>query len=193
MMLLMTVEGEEKSDNTLSPLLSILESLLSNSIHCWTTRLTLGSELLTSWKPVMFAPPFLRSVRSMSRKPWERKRTHRRWDTQAGREPADVPILETETGGSSIPRRVRAATKPVIGSWSHRTTMLWRLVRSSVRAKVQDMHLYDRIFLFSLIHLIILWCSVLVPGPRQAQTTADERRRTFVFQVHLISCEFVDV
>lgn len=60
---------------TLSPFFGILLSLLSNSIHCWTTRLTPGSELLTSWKPVMFAPPFLRSVRSMSRKPWDRDRT----------------------------------------------------------------------------------------------------------------------
>lgn len=69
--------SESKRGSTLSPLLGTLESLLSNSIHCWTTRLTLGSELLTSWKPVMFAPPFLRSVRSMSRKPWDRKWTGR--------------------------------------------------------------------------------------------------------------------
>lgn len=64
---------EKKVHVTFNPVLGILESLLSNSIHCWTMRLTLGSELFTSWKPVMLAPPFLRSVRSMSRKPCDRQ------------------------------------------------------------------------------------------------------------------------
>lgn len=64
-----TQTSRQKKSSTFSPLLAILESLLSNSIHCWTTRLTVGSELLTSWKPVILAPPFLRSVKSMSKKP----------------------------------------------------------------------------------------------------------------------------
>lgn len=68
-----------QSSSTLRPLLGTLASLLSNSNHCWTTRLTLGSEWLTNWKPVMLAPPFLRSVRSMSRKPWIQEKRMYGW------------------------------------------------------------------------------------------------------------------
>lgn len=76
----------ETRSNTLSPVLGTLESLLSNSSHCWATWLTLGSELLTSWKPVMFAPPFLKSVRSISRKPWERTKRQMNCHSQEKKE-----------------------------------------------------------------------------------------------------------
>ena len=85
--------GTNQRRGTLRLLLVILTSLLSISIHCWTTWLTPGSELFTSWKPVMLAPPFLRSVRSMSRKPCNDRHTDRWADRQAA---TDSQIAETD-------------------------------------------------------------------------------------------------
>ena len=98
-------------------LLGILTSLLSNSIHCCTTWLTPGSELFTSWKPVMLAPPFLRSVRSISRKPCDDKTTQTDGRTDKARDRPEI-TKRAEEQDKRTRRWVERQTSSTDGSGS---------------------------------------------------------------------------